>query len=187
MSSTPKKAGTANPKTQIKYWGGGRELLDSRDVLTVLQEQRIHHKNQIEWHKEQLEQTEFLIKMYLEHFEEKEKETGLLDSDVAMRYNTHETVSNPDKGYWRRTALATIEKHDKLMRSTEIVDLSGTLLSDTDRKNALVYLSIALKELCEEGKLKRIPATGVKGYYYGLPYMFDGEQPIEKFSATRGH
>jgi len=171
-----------------RYYGGPKAYASGYQpsVLKWLQEREVYHTEQIALHKKNLKETEFLIQAYKEQFSEEISDSGHIISDVkdfGLELNNifGNSDSGNDRSSWKKTALYVIEQRDILLQSSEIISLSGIILSPSGISNAKVYLSTGLKELCDEKKLKRYKKSGIKGFYYGLPYMFEGDNPKEQY------
>ena len=184
MAIEVKKSG--DKQTIIKYYGGIINSSSSdgeKSVLAFLQEQAAYYESRIAWYKNQLNECNFLIEAHKAEFNDEDTDTGLVVSDVKEPYNTlKENSSNQsDRQSWKTIAVNIIERFDRLMLSNEIIDESDVILSPQSKKNAKIYLSLGLKELCDAGTLMRYNKPGVKGFYYGLPYMFENSMPKDKF------
>lgn len=79
---------------------------------------------------------------------------------------------------WTERSINCISNKGHICLSIEILecllwDKLDSLKDPKIRNNYMTGLSIALKNLVENGKLNKESRPGVKGYYYGLPQWFD--------------
>lgn len=156
-------------------------MVPKREGIAETMEERIKfHQASIEWHQNQIIEVTKLMDYYTKEVQSKAPVMDEMITNYGIVNAVEEEIPS-QKTYWKKMAQTLILKRNKLMRSKEIIDGTDEMLSAVERKNAMVNLSAGLSELCEEGVLKRYAAQGVKGYYYGLPYMFDGESPSEKY------
>ncbi|QTE38317.1 hypothetical protein J3L18_04360 [Mucilaginibacter gossypii] len=85
---------------------------------------------------------------------------------------------------WTERSLSCIREKGHVCLSAEILEClfwdEQTNLADPKiRNNYMTGLSIALKNLVENGILKKISRPGIRGFYYGLPEWFDENNVVK--------
>lgn len=154
-------------------------------IIKLLEDKLSYHEEQISFHREEMKEIREIITMM------KTRQTLQLGNLTVKSFHEpslfqygEEKEINPEykqRVFWSKTSVDYIKKCGILVRSSDIFTSVGISATDKERRSIMSTLSLALADLCEEGKLKKFNVEGVKGYYYGTPEMFNGEKPIVEY------
>lgn len=102
--------------------------------------------------------------------------------ESGMYWKLNGENSKRGKNFWKTVSLNLIQNLQKLIRSVDILNAIGIDMDKEERRIEMIVLSGCLSELCDEGTIQKIDFPGKKGFYYGLPYMFDKTGfPLKKY------
>lgn len=143
------------------------------DTNEMLNTKKLYHLSQVSFHQNQISTIDALLSVGTE------KRTVTVQSKIS-ELNGH---NKEKKNKWAKPAFQIISEKNCFLKTDEIYELlKGAVENEVEeRRDNIAAISQALIKMIKRGKIKSHSVKGVKGKYYGLPSMFDGEEPKREY------
>jgi len=110
------------------------------------------------------------------------KEKELYEARKALerikRSTSPENINKRSGINWKERVLSCVTSQERLIKTVDILKcVFGSDIPRERKRSHTVMISLTLTKLIDEGKIKEYKVKGTKGYYYGLPQWFNGDEP----------